>query len=86
VWPHLLTVAMKNFLVGLAIGVPTGMLLGDHRQAIRERIRKLVRRDLRGVTDTDGGRIAAAVNRIAEHARERAGKRHENEGWRKTPA
>ena len=73
---------MKNFLVGLAIGVPTGMLLADHRREIAQRLRSILRRDVRGVTQTDGGRIAAAVNRIAEHARERAGSRHETEAWR----
>lgn len=72
---------MKNFLMGLAIGVPTGMLLADHRREITERLRSIIRRDLRGITHTDGGRIAAAVNRIAEHARERAGSRHETEAW-----
>ena len=77
---------MKNFLVGLAIGVPTGMLLGDHRKAIAERLRRMTWHDLRGVTNTDGARIAAAVNRIAERARERAGERNESAGWRKTPA
>ena len=77
---------MKDFLVGLAIGVPTGMLLGDHRQAIGERIRRLIRPDLRGVTRSEGDRIAAAVNRIAELTREHAGRRHEKDAWRKTPA
>ena len=72
---------MKNFLVGLAIGVPTGMLLADHRERITARLRGIIRRDLRGVTDTDGGKIAAAVNRIAESAREKAGSRHESKAW-----
>jgi hypothetical protein len=72
---------MKSFLAGLAIGVPTGMLLADHRREVTDRLRSIVRRDLRGVTQTDGGRIAAAVNRIAEHAREGAGNRHETEAW-----
>ena len=72
---------MKNFLVGLAIGVPTGMLLADHRKGIADRLGGIIRRDLRGVTATDGGRIAAAVNRIAERAREKAGSRHEIEAW-----
>ncbi len=72
---------MKNFLVGLAIGVPTGMLLGDHRKEIVEHLRQAFSRDLRGVTHTDGGKIAAAVNRIAERAREGAGSRNEGEAW-----
>lgn len=72
---------MKNFLVGLAIGVPAGMLLADHRRSLADRLRSVLRRDRRGVTQTDGGRIAAAVNRIAEHAREGAGSRHETEAW-----
>ncbi len=72
---------MKNFLVGLAIGVPTGMLLADHRKGIAERLRNVIHRDLRGITDTDGGKIAAAVNRIAERARERAGNRNEGDAW-----
>jgi DNA uptake protein ComE-like DNA-binding protein len=68
---------MKNFLVGLAIGVPVGMLLGDHWDAIRPRLRRVLRRDLRGVKATDGDRVAAAVNRVAERAREGAGRRNE---------
>lgn len=72
---------MKNFLVGLAIGIPTGMLLADHREGIADRLRGIIRRDLRGVTHTDGGKIAAAVNRIAERAREGAGSRNEGEAW-----
>ena len=68
---------MKNLLLGLAIGVPTGMLLADHRKSIVERLRKTIHRDRRGVTDTNGEKIAAAVNRIAERAREKAGNRNE---------
>jgi len=69
---------MKNFLVGLAIGVPTGMLLGDHRTAISERLRNMFRKDLRGVTGTDGSRVAAAVNRIADASRESARSQNES--------
>ncbi len=72
--------------MGLAIGVPTGMLLGDHRREIAEALRNRFRRDTRGVTNTDGKNIAAAVNRIAERSREEAGSRNENAGWRKTSA
>src|SRR5690242_4869734 len=70
--------AMKNFLAGLAIGVPVGMLLGDHWELIEPRLRRFVRRDLRGVTATHGDRVAAAVNRVAERAREAAGSRNES--------
>ena len=69
---------MKNLLVGLAIGVPVGMLLGDHWDEIEPRLRRLIGRDARGVTTTPGERVAAAVNRVAERAREAAGSRNEN--------
>jgi DNA uptake protein ComE-like DNA-binding protein len=69
---------MRNFFVGLAIGVPVGMLLGDHWNEIEPRLRRIVRRDLRGVSATDGDRVAAAVNRVAERAREAAGSRNES--------
>ena len=69
---------MKNFLLGLAVGVPVGMLLGDHWDEIESLLRQLIYRDLRGVTATDGDRVAAAVNRVAERAREAAGSRNES--------
>jgi len=75
---HLYWLGMKNFLVGLAIGVPAGMLLGDHRQAIAERFKKTFWPDMRGVMPADGSRVAEAVNRIAEAARESARGRNES--------
>ena len=69
---------MKNFLVGLAIGVPVGMLLGDHWDEIEPRLRRFVERGRDGVTPTSGERVAAAVNRVAERAREAAGSRNES--------
>ena len=70
---------MKNFLLGLAIGVPTGMLVADHRQAIADSFRNAFRKDLRGVSGTNGASVAAEVNQVADEAREGAGS--SNESW-----
>ena len=77
---------MKSFLAGLAIGVPTGMLLGDHRQAVAERLRNLLSSDLRGVTNTDGSRVAEDVNRIADKSRETARRQTETSMQQKRQA
>jgi DNA uptake protein ComE-like DNA-binding protein len=66
---------MKSFLVGLAVGVPIGMLMADMRAGygdeIERRIRTAVGMELR-TAHSDGDRIASAVNRVAEQAREGA--------------
>jgi len=68
---------MNKFLAGLMIGLPIGMLLGDHWEDIAGRLRREIRRDLRGVTEEGGRDLAEAVNRIAESAREAASEERE---------
>lgn len=63
---------MKNFLVGIAIGVPAGMLLADllidSGLTAERRIRQDVRRDLRKATaDMEPAEV---VDRVANAARE----------------
>jgi DNA uptake protein ComE-like DNA-binding protein len=66
---------MKKILVGLAIGIPAAILLAQRRQAIVRVVRPLLTPERR--PDGEGDRVAAAVSRVAERAREAGGNRNE---------
>ncbi len=79
---------MKNFLVGLSIGLPLGMLLGDalrppersamadHMRAIwteaRERARHFAQEEIRKLPGNAGRNVSELLDRQAAQARERA--------------